>query len=348
MQTKEKSPVKQVPAKIAPRKKKNPSITMEKMPQAIVSPSTTPRTRGAAIEKFQETVNVTSPRNTRKTVLSEKIDENPKTPKSVGRPKKVQTPSQPAVNSPNIMSNRTSSRNSQTAPSTPKTSTVNSPRVSRSNQGTPKAAEKTSKSTESLKSPTPKVTRTSIAQDSPTTSIRSSSRSASTNTPKRGKNTEPEVETIKTPIRKKQIENEKTPKTSERIRRNVESKSPESPRSNLRRSRSTAGSQNTPKRGKNSEPEIESVKTPKLPGKGNDNLRNTRKNETAQKTPKVVTASTAAVTSSPKENVRPSRTTTKVVAVLGSRSSRSMSNVSSGSSTRITRKNVRQMASTKK
>lgn len=342
---------------------------MDKMPQAIVSPSTTPRTRGAAIEQFQKTVTTTvnSPKNTRKTIeTTEAIDENTTTPKSGGRPKKIQTPSQSSVSSPNIMTNRISSRNSQPAPTTPKNNenlTVNSPRVSRSNLGTPKTSNienvtvnsprvssRTPKATEkksvdSSKPTTPMATRRSIVQESPTTSLRRSrSRASAQNTPKRGKNNEPEV--IKTPVRQKQIENEKTPKSTAR-------KSPETPKSNLRRSRSSTSKENTPKKGKNSET-VESVKTTKIPVKGNDNRRNSLRNKepAAKTTPKRIEA--PAVNSSPKENVRPSRTTTKTaVAIVSTRSSRSTSDkrnsLSSGPTTPVrTRRNLRQLQSAKK
>lgn len=316
------------PKVIATRKKGNPSINMDKMPQAIISPSTTPRTRGNAIEQFKKTVTntnlVVSPKTTRKSISSE---ENPGTPKTTGKPKKVQTPS------------RTSSRTSQSATNSPKTSTieiVNSPRVrrriSRSNPeeaadvtvNSPRVSGRTTKATEktlSSKPSTPKATtRKSVVHESPTTSLR--------NTPKRGKNIESEIEVIKTPIRKKQIENEKTPKTLGR-------KSPETPKSNLRRSRrSSTSTENTPKRGKNSET-VESVKTPKISVKGNDNLRNSlRKNETAKNSPKRVVE--IVVVNSPKENVRPSRSTTKKAPVVITRASRSISGkrLSSESKTR--------------
>lgn len=343
---------------------------MERMPQAIISPSTTPRTRGAAIEQFQ--ITVTSPKNTRKSISSsDEMVESSKTPKSIGRPRKVQTPSQSNVSSPNIIGVRTSNRNSQPAPNTPKTPNIRNEenqRLSRSNQGTPKAAEKNRKSMETLKPTTPKVTRRSISQESPTTTIlrRSRSTASQQNTPKRGKNTEPEieiVESLKTPNRKKQIENEKTPKTTGRVRKSIENpKSPETPKSNLRRSRSSASTQNTPKKGKNSE--TESIESPKLPVKGNDNLRNSlRSKETAQNTPKRVVKETVAavidsptiVVAKPKENVRPSRSTTKTAAaVVETRSSRSTSDkrssLNSGPSTpvRTTRRNLRQMKSAKK
>lgn len=338
---------------------------MDKMPQAIVSPSTTPRTRGAAIEQFQKTTTVNSPKNTRKTIeTTEEIDENTRTPKSAGRPKKVQTPSQSSVSSPNIMTNRTSSRNSQLAPSTPSTPKTNenliqfSPRVSRSNLGTPKTSNQENLTVNSPRvsyrksmPTTPIATRKSIIQESPTTSLRRSRSAASAqNTPKRGKNNEePEVETLKTPIRKKQIENEKTPKTAGR-------KSPETPKSNLRRSRSSTSTENSPKKGKNSETEMETVKTPQVPIRGNDNLRNSLRNKeaAAKTTPKRVEA--PAVVSSPKENVRPSRSTTKTVAaaIISTRSSRSTSDkrnsLSSGPTTpvRTTRRNLRPMQSAKK